>query len=237
MKPAAAALASSCRVLSFSLLGEPGSGRPLRDDTAFDAHLEQLDEAMDRAGVRRAALCGVSYGGLVAVRYAAVRPERVSTLVLSSTPAPSWRPDQRVSRMAHAPVRSAPAFLLGAPGRLWREIHAALPLPSARFRAAARYLGLIARYPASPVRMARRVRILRGHDFMLDARAVRVRTLVLTGEPSLDKVVPVAGTREYLSVIPGAVGRTLECTGHIGLVTRPHAFAQLVTRFIDEERT
>ena len=70
-----------------------------------------------------------------------------------------------------------------------------------------------------------------GHDFAADARSVRAPTLVVTGEPALDRVVPVAGTREYLQLIPGSIGVTLERTGHIGLITRPEAFAETIHRW------
>ena len=235
MSPAVDALARHARVVSYSLVGERRSGWALNRATPFDAHVDQLDAVLDQARLPAASVCGVSYGGLVALRYAARRPDRVHSLLLVSAVAPSWHPDPRIDRYTASPVRSAPAFLFGAPGRLWREIRAALPSPRERLHAATMYLGRVARYPASPVRMAHRVLSLRGEDFVSDARAVRASTLVLTGEPELDRVVPVAGTREYLTLIPGAVGRTLECTGHIGLVTRPQAFAQLVTQFIDEE--
>jgi pimeloyl-ACP methyl ester carboxylesterase len=81
--------------------------------------------------------------------------------------------------------------------------------------------------------MARRIRALEGCDLAADARAVTAPTLVLTGEPHLDRVVPVAATRQYLSLIPGATGRTLEGTGHIGLVTRPREFAETIAVFAE----
>jgi pimeloyl-ACP methyl ester carboxylesterase len=79
--------------------------------------------------------------------------------------------------------------------------------------------------------MAARVRNLEGVDFAADARRVLAPSLVVTGEPGLDRVVPVEGTREYLRLIPGSVGATLERTGHIGLITRPEAFAEIVWRW------
>ena len=232
MRPAIEQLSRWFSVITFSLAGERDTGLPAPGEGCFDAFVEQVEGAMDGCRVDTAVVCGVSYGGLVAVRTAAIRPARVQKLVLVSTPAPTWRPDNRIRRYSNAPVSSAPAFLIGAPGRLWREIGAARPSPLDRCRAIAGYLGSICRHPASPVRMAGRVRALAGRDFAEDAKAVRAPTLVLTGEPQLDRVVPVAGTREYLDLIPGSVGRTLERTGHIGLVTRPEAFAKEISTFV-----
>jgi pimeloyl-ACP methyl ester carboxylesterase len=229
MRPAVDALARQFRVVTFSLFEERGDAAP----GAFDAYLDQLDQALAFAGVERAVVCGVSYGGLIAVRYGAARPGRVERLVLVSTPGPGWEPDARIRRYAKAPARSVFEFVAGAPRRLAREIAAAIPERRPRLAAAAGYLGSIVANPGSARRMAQRIRRLDGHDFVADARLVRAPTLVVTGEPELDRVVPVAGTREYLALIPGSVGVTLERTGHIGLITRPNAFAEAIRRWID----
>jgi 3-oxoadipate enol-lactonase len=232
MRPAVDALARRFRVVTFSLLGERMSGPAPR---TFDAHLDQVDDALDRAAVDRAIVCGVSYGGLIAVRYAAVRPERVDRLILVSTPAPGWQPDARVRRYASAPRSSALAFVAGAPGRLAREIAAAIPGRAERLATVVGYLGSIVAHPSSPRRMAARVRCLAGQDFIADARQVAAPTLVVTGEVALDRVVPVDGTREYVALIRSALGVTLEHTGHIGLVTKPEVFAERIDRWCSGE--
>ncbi|HSK09729.1 MAG TPA: alpha/beta hydrolase [Vicinamibacterales bacterium] len=234
MRPAVEALAASFTVATFSLIGERGTGCRLQREAAFDRHADQVDEVLDRAGWQTAAICGVSYGGLVAVRYAALRPERTSTLVLVSAPGPRWRPNARVSRYVSSPWASLPAFVLGAPWRLWPEMRAAYPTLPKAFAGAARHLLRVASAPAWPPRMARRLEIIRGHDFLEDARRVDVPTLVITGEDHLDYVVPVEGTLEYARVIPGAATRALLRTGHLGIVTRPQAFCALVAGFVEE---
>jgi 3-oxoadipate enol-lactonase len=233
MRPAVRALADRFTVVTFSLRrlppSPPGAGSP--DD--FDRQVEQVVGAMDRAGVDRAVVCGVSYGGLIAVRLAATIPGRVSALVLASTPAASWRPDERVTRHTAAPWLSAPAFVLGARERLWREIAAAQPRVARRYTTLAGYLGEIVLHPAAPDAMARRVRALAGCDLAADAKTVTAPTLVVTGEEHLDRVVPVTGTLEYLSLIPGACRVELSGTGHIGLVTKPDRFAAAIGDFVD----
>ena len=53
-------------------------------------------------------------------------------------------------------------------------------------------------------------------DFTADCAAITCPTLVTTGEPHLDAVVPVEATRRYLSLIPGAKYAMIERTGHLG---------------------
>jgi pimeloyl-ACP methyl ester carboxylesterase len=228
MRPAVDALALHFRVITFSLLGERKSGPWPR---TFDSHVGQMDDVLDRAGLDRAIVCGVSYGGLVALRYAAQRPERVDRLVLVSTPGPRWQPSDRVQRYANAPRLSAVAFVAGAPGRLAREIAAAVPGRVERLATIAGYARAIVSHPGSARRMAARMKCLAGEDFVADAKQVAAPTLVVTGEPELDRVVPVPGTKEYLDLIAGADGVTLEHTGHIGVITRPAAFAELIDRW------
>jgi pimeloyl-ACP methyl ester carboxylesterase len=55
---------------------------------------------------------------------------------------------------------------------------------------------------------------------------------VLTGEPGLDRTVPVDLTERYMTLIPGAERAWLPRTGHMGTVTRPDEFARLVTEFV-----
>jgi len=131
-KPALRSLASNCRTISYSLSGDIGSHRPLRGGHRFHDYVEQLDEVLDNAGLERAAICGVSFGGLIALRYAAERPERVSALVLASAPGPEWRPNPQQAGWIARPWWSTPGFVLSAPRRLWPELSASLPSPRQR---------------------------------------------------------------------------------------------------------
>ncbi|MFP5380539.1 MAG: alpha/beta fold hydrolase, partial [Vicinamibacteria bacterium] len=82
----------------------------------------------------------------------------------------------------------------------------------------------------TPARMARRARWAVAHRFGSLAH-VTAPALVVTGEDHLDHVVRPDLTREYLRLLPHARAEMLPDTGHIGLVTRPEAFAGLVGTF------
>jgi pimeloyl-ACP methyl ester carboxylesterase len=86
----------------------------------------------------------------------------------------------------------------------------------------------------SPRRATERLRLVLKHDGVADGRRIAAPTLLLTGEPGLDRVVPPDETREYLRLVRGAEARVLERTGHIGLVTRPDAFAEIVVGFVGQ---
>ena len=85
--PAVDALARSFRVMTFSLRGELGCPR-IEPGRGIDNFADQIAAALDSRGLERAIVCGISFGGLAALRFAAERPERTAALVLASTPGP-----------------------------------------------------------------------------------------------------------------------------------------------------
>jgi pimeloyl-ACP methyl ester carboxylesterase len=94
------------------------------------------------------------------------------------------------------------------------------------------HAGRVIAAPMIPSRMAARVTLQQAIDFAPDCARIHVPTLVITGDDPLDQVVPPAVSRRYLDLIPGAQYEKMERTGHIGMVTRPKHFADVVTRFL-----
>jgi pimeloyl-ACP methyl ester carboxylesterase len=72
----------------------PGFGEA--PETSPLAPWEDVLATMDAAGVQRAALAGVSFGGAVAERVAVVAPERVTRLAVFSAPPPGLEPSERL---------------------------------------------------------------------------------------------------------------------------------------------
>jgi 3-oxoadipate enol-lactonase len=221
MHPAVEALASSFRVLTFSLDG---------DD--FDGYAAQVDRALSEKGIECATICGVSFGGLVAVRFAAQYPSRCGALVLASTPRPMLRLRRRHQIYLRAPWIFGPIFLAESPLRLRPEICAAIPDSRARRHFAMRGLRTLLSAPLSLSRMAARAHLITTIDLGPDCERIAAPTLVVTGERGLDHVVPVEGSSEYTRRIQHARAVVLERTGHLGTITRPDAFAEIVREFV-----
>ena len=130
-RPCIDALAKRFRVLSLPLSGERGAEGDLSAAGGLDNDTRQIATILDRSGIDRAAICGVSFGGLVAVRFAAAYQHRVRALVLASTPGPDMhlrRRHERVrstswhirsSLLCRDPIPSSPrtAGVLPAPSR------------------------------------------------------------------------------------------------------------------------
>jgi pimeloyl-ACP methyl ester carboxylesterase len=231
MRPTLRALATRCRVISYSLDAPSGTA-----DAAFGRSVAQVDAALDAGGIEAAAICGVSFGGLIALKYAAARPERTKALILVSTPSPSWTPSPAQARYLARPWLSAPAFVAGSPFRMWPEIAAAIEGWPSRLWFCAEHAARVAAAPAIPSHMAARINLKGDADLRADCALVRAPTLVVTGDGNLDRVVPVEATREYTRLIEGARHEMMTGTGHIGLVTQPERFARLVGEFVNAHR-
>jgi pimeloyl-ACP methyl ester carboxylesterase len=232
MKPAIDTLAQRCRVVTFSLADEPTCEGRFDDGHGFASYVDQVRDALDSAGIREATICGVSYGGLIAAAFAARYPTRTSSLVLVSALPAGWHPNARVRFYLRAPRLLMPLFMV-ASLRMYPEIAAANDGFAKGMSAALRHGWRVITHMFSPTRMARRVQLLQSVDLRQELARVTTPTLLITGEPSLDRVVPVADTHEYLRLWPQASIAMIARTGHLGLITRPVAFANVVVPFAE----
>jgi pimeloyl-ACP methyl ester carboxylesterase len=207
--PAARALSAVCRVLAISL----------GPDCTLDSDVARIVAGLDARGIDRASVCGISLGGLVALRFAATYPERTAALVLVSSPGPGMRLRPHHRFYTRWPRVFGPLFVIETPFRIWRELR--WPLIAAMLTT-----------PVSFSKMARRARLIESTDIAADCGRVVAPTLVVTGDGRRDHVVPVESTKEYLRAIPGSRHVTMHGTGHLGSVTRAAEFKAIVSAFV-----
>ena len=186
-----------------------------------DADVERIRVALDERKIDRAVICGISLGGLVALRFAATYPQRTSALILVSTPGPERGLEARHRLYTRWPHLFALPFLLESPFRVRHEWRWSL-------------LKLLRGRPISFSKMARRARWLESTDIAADCARVTAPTLVVTGERALDHVVRVDSTLKYLEKIHTAGHVTLRDTGHLGSVTQPELFRAVVEGYVGE---
>jgi len=223
------ALARSYRVITFSLCDER-TGRT--GQHPIDLFADQVESALDRLGIDRAAIVGVSFGGLVALRFAATRPQRTAALTMVSAPGPRWHLRPRHDMYARLPWLFGPVFLIESPFRLRKEIQAALPGWRARLAYLREQAGIVASARVSLARMAARARLIGSYNRIADAAAVTAPTLIVQGDDALDHVTGYGGTAEYARIIAHARHERMDRTGHLGSVTRPDECAALIHQFL-----
>ena len=231
-RPALEALATRCRVISYSLAGDFGSGCRYDPAQGFGNYMRQLIDLLKAKRLERAAIVGISFGGFVATHFAALHGTRTSSLVLASAPGPGWTPNPTQARWLSKPWLSAPVFVASSPLRVWPEVRTALGGSAASLAFLARQGLRAAASPAIPSLMAARIRDTQEVDVAADCARISTPTLVITGEEQLDRVVPVETTRRYASMIRGARYELMSGTGHLGVLTQPGRFAALVSEFV-----
>lgn len=190
-----------------------------------------LAAVADAAGLRRFALLGISQGGAIAIRYAALHPERVSHLVLVGGYARGG---------LHRGAASITAQHLEAFCRLleegWAQDNAAFRqiLTSQMYPGAnadeMRSFNDMQRVSCTPHEAASIRRVIVDYDATAHLRQVRCPTLVLHN-PN-DAMVPFEEGRLVASSIAGAHLMPFESQNHVPLCGEP-AFA-LMNRLIDE---
>jgi pimeloyl-ACP methyl ester carboxylesterase len=236
VRPAVEALAESFRVITFPLCDEPSSGARFDRRRGIESYREQVLGALDELALPSAVVVGVSFGGVIALRFAAEHPDRTSALVLASAPGPHWRLRRRHEIYARMPWIFGPVFFAESPWRLRRELSVARPSLSGRVAFAAEQVRTFLRAPASVRRMAARARLIAQAPRVEDCARVTAPTLIVHGEPDLDHVVTVEGTLAYGPLIHGARVQLLERTGHLGTNMRPREFAAMVRGFVAASR-
>jgi 3-oxoadipate enol-lactonase len=209
----------SRRAIAFDYPGY-GESDP-RPGASRDDFAAAILAGMDALGVRRAHVCGLSLGGIIAIGMHAAAPARCASLILADTFA--VHPDgpaiyqRSVDASATVGMRALAEqrvdMLLGvsAPAELRHQVVETM----AMIRPDAYRIG------AEAVWLA---------DLREAAAAITVPTLVLCGEE--DRITPPALSHELASLIPGARLQILAGAGHLANAEQPAAFNHVVDRFL-----
>lgn len=186
-------------------------------------HVADLAGVMDAFGVGRAAICGVSVGGVIALGLAQAHPDKVEKLVLSNTGAKIGTPETWNPRIA-AVAQDGVAAVAEAVLERWfpRALHEADDPRVALAR------NMLTRTPAAGY-VATCV-ALRDSDLTEAARGVKVPTLCVGG--TLDGSTPPSLVRSLAALVPGAEYFEIEGAGHLPCVQTPETLAQRMLAFL-----
>ncbi len=215
------ALLASFRVLRLDTRGHGASDAPA-GDYSLAMLADDVAAAMEAAGTARAAIAGVSLGGMIAMELALAHPERVSAVALICTSATMdkgiWR--DRIAQVRAGGTASiadaalqrflSPAFAAGQPAiaaSLKRSLISQASQGYAGAGAAIRDMELIGRIGA-----------------------IACPVLVVTG--GRDVSTPLAGHGEnLLAAMPAAQHAQLDCA-HLAPVEAPAALAGALRAFL-----
>lgn len=202
--------------------------------TGLDVFVEDLVDVLDLFGVERAAVLGLSFGGAVAMRFAATRPERTRALVLVNTLTRidlahvGWNRSLLIP-LAVLTTRYTPWVEPFA--RIWGGLAVWIYDPSEGNHRIADYQRTSALRTPFPVG-TRRLATLRGRDLRDDLPRIAAPTLVVRG--MTDTYCPEAWSREIAALVPRADFLEIAGAGHLALMSKAETFNRVVLRWLLE---
>jgi pimeloyl-ACP methyl ester carboxylesterase len=214
------------------LFDNRGAGRT-GDPGGLFTMAQMADDAadlLDRLGLARADVLGVSMGGMIAQELVLRHPERVQRLVLASTHC-----GRRSGVRAHPEARRTTWRILREPRKI--ERHLGQLLFSRRLGRADRELiaelDRVRRIaPISEWASLKQYLAILGHDTRRRLDRIRAPSLILAGERDL--MVPADNARVLADSIPGARLRIVPGASHALLHEHAAELAEIVGDFIDE---
>lgn len=220
------ALLQHFRVLRIDTRGHGASNAPDGDYGLADL-AGDVSAVMDAAGIAKAAVAGVSLGGMIAMQLALDRPEKVNALVPICTSATmdraAWA--DRVAKVRSEGTSAIADLVMGrflSPG--FTRTHQAIA-EGVRF-------GLVAMADEGYAGCAAAIRDM---DLIGSLPGIALPTLVVAGDR--DTSTPFAGHGEHLvAAIPGAQVIHLDAA-HLAPIESPLALAGAITRFLQGEET
>ena len=212
------------RVLTYDKRGHGLSDAPA-GPYSLDDHLADLLALARHAQLERFAICGISVGGMIAMRIASTYPRKIRALILCDTAALVGTADFWNERIA--------AVEAGGMAAISETVMARWVSPGYRTSRPADYVGWRNMLERCPVPgYVGTCATVRDADLRQELPRINSSTLVITGEH--DVTTPPKLGRELAGSIRGARFELIENAGHVPAIEQPAALAHLIRNYFDE---
>src|SRR5262245_60771342 len=223
--PQVAALGRRYRVVTWDQRGH-GLTETTPDDFSYWDSADDLRILLDRLGIERAVLGGMSQGGFLSLRFALRWPERVVALVLMATQAGKGEPEQSQQYQAMAEV-----WINEGPSDVLAEAVASIIIGIGSPESSK----WIARWKARPPASVRQIftTLVTREDITDRLGEIRAPALVIRGEQDL--AIESWRARALSAGLPGARGLLhVPGAGHAANLTHPEPVNEALGRFLEE---
>lgn len=232
---AGGALATLSRDRSLIRFDQRGTGlsSPATGGETIDLYVRDLEQIRQAVGVARLDLLGHSFGGYLAMAYAARYPQHVRGMVLVDSAPP------RLADLVSLLEKVYPDRI-----GIWRETRARLGDDNASSQSAVflsmefvtaeafrHYLAAVADHRDNMVVNNRLRKDMDGLDLWPQVRAIAKPTLVVHGR--FDAVVAPSNSWQIHQAIAGSRFHIIESAGHLPHVEKPLEFVAAVKPFLD----
>lgn len=223
--PLARALSSDFRVITYQLRGEDNCFA-LRRPFGLSDLVKDLGEFLDWMCLETPAVFGLSFGGTIALEFAARYPHRLSRLILQGTGARLERgllPMVAATVLNRYPLPADSAFV----NQFFNLFFGCAQTKDDRFDFVTRQC-----WKTDQGVMAQRFRLVEEFDMEPRLERIRVPTLILAGQR--DVMVSKRGLQELKKGIARSEVRSLPQCGHLAFVTHPELVAEKTRKFLAE---
>jgi proline iminopeptidase len=203
----------------------------------MDAQVEDLEAVRVQLGLEKVALVGDSYGGMLAMAYAAAHPEHVAKLVLSDSAPPAWKSLVHLLPQTFPDIEEedeAEQKKLGADtdaaARLSLRNHFRMIFYSPEKRDA--YMASMGDLGFEPAVSAAVGKATEKIDLTPALAGFRFPTLVITGRYDMN-VAPLTAW-QMAHEIPGAKIVFFEQSGHLPSYEEPEKYQRVLESFLNE---
>ena len=214
-----------------------GKSKQVKADASWgmDAQVADMEAVRAKFGFQKFDLVGDSYGGLLAMAYAAAHPEHIEKLILSDSAAPAWKdivrvlPDVFPDVIEQIAAREKNSSGADAADERIRD-HFLMLFYSEANRDA--YLAGVKDLGSSPQVSAAVQKATRTLDLTPELPKFKFPTLVITGRYDMN-VTPLTAWNIY-KAIPGAKFVVFEKSGHLPSYEEPDKYVQVVDAFLSQ---
>jgi len=201
----------------------------------MEAQVADLDAVRAALALDRVAVLGDSYGGMIAMAYAAAHPDHVARLLLSDSAAPSWKglvhllpqvfPDREEQGEAEAKKLAADPEAVARAGLVnhMRQMFYSTAMRDAYLA----HMGDLGFEPAVGAAVQKATENL---DLTPKLAAFKFPTLVITGRYDMN-VAPLTAWR-MAHAIPGAQLVFFENSGHLPAYEEPEKYRKVLEDFL-----
>jgi len=214
-----------------------GKSKRVSPDAPFgmDAQVADMEAVRAKFGFQRFDLVGDSYGGLLAMAYAAAHPEHIEKLILSDSAAPAWKdivrvlPDVFPDILEQIATREKSSTDKDAADQRIRD-HFLMLFYSEANRDA--YLAGVKDLESVPQVSAAVQKATRTLDLTAELPKFKFPTMVITGRYDMN-VTPLTAWNIY-KAIPGAKFVVFEKSGHLPSCEEPDRYVSVVDAFLSQ---
>lgn len=222
--PLAKSLADNHQVFSYQLRGENDSF-VLRHPFDLDDLVEDLAELIDALKLENPIIMGVSFGAIIALKFAIRYPYRVDRLIVQGV---GSRFEKSLIQQIASTVLSRFPLPTDSPfvNQFFNLLFGGRQKRDSLFEFVTRQI-----WQTDQSVMAHRFRLIESFDVEKQLPAIKAPSLVLSGER--DILVSSASLSPLCDDIPDVHFEQLPNCGHLAFVTRPDLIMKKVTRFVN----